>query len=258
MVVNHQPPTINHQPSTINHQLTKVNKYKRVVLKLSGEILQGEESFGIDDSELTRIAQELVEIHNDGIEVGIVIGGGNFFRGASSIAKQMKRTAADDIGMLATLQNSIALYEKFKELNVQAEIFSARRVGNLGTLFDVEKAKVALSTEKITIFGGGTGNPFFTTDTAAILRALEIEAEIVIKGTKVDGIFDKDPQKSNNPNFFKTISFEEYIRRDLKVMDLTAISLAKEYHLPIKVFNIKKIGNIKRAIYEDDFGSIIL
>lgn len=234
-----------------------MKKYKRILLKLSGEVLQGKKSFGIDDLSLSKIVKELVEIHSDEIEIGIVIGGGNFFRGASVTASKMSRVQADNIGMLATIQNSIALMEKFKEFNTNSLIFTSQNISNIGIIFNADKAKTSLKNGIVAIFGGGTGNPFFTTDTAAVLRALETDSEIVIKGTKVDGIFDKDPQKFKDAIFFKTISFDEYIKRDLKVMDLTSISLAKEFKLPIKVFNIKESGNIKKAIYDDNFGSII-
>jgi len=235
-----------------------VKIYKRILLKLSGEVLQGQKSFGIDDIALTKLVKELIEIHNDEIEICVVTGGGNLFRGASTVANKMNRVQADSIGMLATIQNSIALHEKFNELKAESVIFTSRNIGNIGTIFDSAKAKSALEGKVITIFGGGTGNPFFTTDTAAVLRALETDSEIVIKGTKVDGIYDKDPRKFKDAKLFRTISFDEYIKLNLKVMDLTSITLAKEFQLPIKVFNLKKYGNIKRAIYEDDFGSIIL
>ena len=233
-----------------------MKNFKRILVKLSGEILQGKKSFGIDDSAVERISKELVEIHNEGIEIGIVVGGGNFFRGASN--QKMQRNAADDIGMLATIQNSIALADKLNELNSNAEIFTSRKIAEIGIVFNAEKAISEIKSGNILIFGGGTGNPFFTTDTAAVLRALEIKANIVIKGTKVDGIFDKDPLKYPNANFIKSISFDDYIHNNLKIMDLTAISLAKEFQLPIKVFNIKNSGSIKRSIFEDNFGSTIL
>ena len=234
-----------------------MKSYKRILLKLSGEVLQGKKTFGINDIALTKIVKELIEIHNDRIEIGIVIGGGNFFRGASDLGSNMNRVQADNIGMLATIQNSIALKEKFTEYNINSEIFTSRNIGNIGVIFNADKAKTSLKNKTITIFGGGTGNPFFTTDTASVLRALETDSEIVIKGTKVDGIFDKDPRKYKNIKFFKTISFDKYIELNLKVMDLTSISLAKEFQLPIKVFNIKEPGNIKKAIYNDNFGSLI-
>ncbi len=232
-----------------------MRNYKRILVKLSGEILQGEKSFGIDNSAIERISSELLEIHNDGIEIGIVVGGGNFFRGASN--QEMLRFSADDIGMLATVQNSIALADKFREMNSIATIFTSRKIAEIGVVFNAEKAISEIESEAILIFAGGTGNPFFTTDTAAILRALEINADIVIKGTKVDGIYDKDPVKYSDANLIKRISFDDYISKNLKVMDLTAISLAKEFHLPIKVFNIKNSGSIKKAICEENFGSII-
>ncbi|MEA3474829.1 MAG: UMP kinase [Candidatus Cloacimonadota bacterium] len=231
--------------------------YKRILLKLSGEVLQGQKSFGIDDIALTKLVKELIEIHNDGVQICIVTGGGNFFRGASTVANKMNRVQADSIGMLATIQNSIALYEKFNELNTESVIFASQNIGNIGTIFNSAKAKSALKNKVITIFGGGTGNPFFTTDTAAVLRALETDSEIVIKGTKVNGIYNKDPRKYKDAKLFKTISFDKYIKLNLKVMDLTSITLAREFQLPIKVFNIKKSGNIKKAVYDENFGSIV-
>ncbi|MBC8526834.1 MAG: UMP kinase [Candidatus Cloacimonetes bacterium] len=231
--------------------------YKRILIKVSGEVLQGKCHSCIDNNAVTQIAQELIEVHNKGIEMGVVIGGGNFFRGASSVGNKMKRTDADNIGMLATIQNSIVLNEKFRELHTDSVVFTSQNIGNIGLPFNAERAKSALTNGKIVVFGGGTGNPFFTTDTAAILRTLEIEADIVLKGTKVDGVYDKDPIKFEDAKFFKTISFDDYIKLNLKIMDLTAISLAKEFHLPIKIFNINYYGNIQRAIFEDDFGSLI-
>lgn len=231
--------------------------FTRILLKLSGEILQGEKGFGVDDAEVQRIAQEIVTLNNEGISIGVVIGGGNFFRGASEAGKKMQRTSADLIGMLATFQNAIILADKINQLNSKAEIFTAHYVQGVGKLFTPEEAEIALSAGKITILAGGTGNPFFTTDTAAILRALEIHADIVLKGTKVDGVYDNDPEKYPEARLIKSLSYDEYIKRNLRVMDLTAISLAKEHKLPIKIFNIKVRQNIHNAVYKKDFGSII-
>jgi len=231
--------------------------FTRILLKLSGEILQGEKGFGVDDAEVQRIAQEIVTLNNEGISIGIVIGGGNFFRGASEAGQKMQRTSADLIGMLATLQNAIILADKINQLNAKAEIFTAHYVQGVGKLFTPEEAEIALAAGKITILAGGTGNPFFTTDTAAILRALEIHADIVLKGTKVDGVYDKDPEKYPDARLIKSLSYDEYIKRNLRVMDLTAISLAKEHKLPIKIFNIKARQNIHKAVYKEDVGSII-
>ena len=232
-------------------------KYKRLLLKISGEILQGQNSFGVENEAVTRIVKELVDLHTKGLELGIVIGGGNFFRGATSAIEGMKRPEADAIGMLATIQNAIVLHEKLREYHVLSEIFTAKPTASIGTCFSSDAAQAALRAGKIGLYAGGTGNPYFTTDTAAVLRALEIEADILLKGTKVDGVYDRDPITNPDATFFDTISYSDYIELNLKVMDLTAITLAKNNHLKIKVFNIKEIGNISRAVLEDNFGSII-
>ena len=232
-------------------------KYKRILLKISGEILQGQNSFGIENEAVTRIVKELVDLHTKGLELGIVIGGGNFFRGATSAIEGMRRPEADAIGMLATVQNAIVLHEKLREYHVLSEIFTAKPVASIGTCFSSESAQAALRAGKVGLYAGGTGNPYFTTDTAAVLRALEIEADILFKGTKVDGVYDRDPVKYPDATLFNTISYADYIELNLKVMDLTAISLAKNNNLKIKVFNIKELGNISKAVFEDDFGSII-
>lgn len=232
-------------------------KNKRLVLKLSGEVLQGENAFGISDPVITEIAENIISLQESGYEIGIVIGGGNFFRGAQKAAENMVRASADNIGMLATLQNSIALNDKFIQLGTDSVIFTSRKFGNIGREFNHIEAKQALSQKKIAIFAAGTGAPFFTTDTAAILRALEVEAGRVVKGTKVDGIYDKDPVKHTSAKFFPKISYDKYLQLELKVMDITAISLAREYQLPIKIFNIKKKSNIVQAVKNEEFGSII-
>jgi len=168
-------------------------KYKRILLKISGEILQGQKSFGIENEAVTRIVKELVDLHTKGLELGIVIGGGNFFRGATYAIEGMRRPEADAIGMLATVQNTIVLHEKLREYHVLSEIFTAETIASIGTCFSSENAQAALRAGKVGLYAGGTGNPYFTTDTAAVLRALEIEADILFKGTKVDGVYDRDP-----------------------------------------------------------------
>jgi len=232
-------------------------KYKRVLIKISGEVLQGEQTFGIENEAVTRIVKELVEIHTTGVDIGIVIGGGNFFRGANSVIEGLSRTQADEIGMLATIQNAIALHAKLDEYHVHSKIFTAKPVNGIGSCFTTESAHAALLAGKICIFSGGTGNPYFTTDTAAVLRALEIEADILLKGTKVEGVFDRDPIKFPDATIFRSITYKDYIELNLKVMDLTAISLAKNNNLKVRVFNIRKKGNILKAVSEDNFGSMI-
>jgi len=232
-------------------------KYKRILIKISGEVLQGTQSFGIENEAVTRIVKELVEIHTQGVDIGLVIGGGNFFRGATSAVDGMKRFQADEIGMLATVQNAIVLHAKLDEYHVHSEIFTAKPVNNIGGCFTAEGAQSALRAGKICVFAGGTGNPYFTTDTAAVLRALEIEADILLKGTKVDGVYDRDPVKFPDATIFRSITYKDYIQLNLKVLDLTAISLAKNHNLKIRVFNIREKGNILKAVSEDNFGSII-
>jgi len=196
-------------------------------------------------------------LNEAGYEVGIVIGAGNFFRGAAKAAQNMNRVNADKIGMLGTLQNSIALNDKFIQLGSDSLIFTSRKFGEIGKVFNHLDAKKVLSRNKIAIFAGGTGHPFFTTDTTAVLRALEVEASMVAKGTKVDGVFDKDPVKDSSAKLYTNISYDKYLQMDLEVMDLTAITLAKKYQLPVKVFNVKKKNNISKAVRNGKFGSII-
>lgn len=232
-------------------------KNKRIVLKLSGEILQGKKSFGLSDEVITELSQKLIDLNKEDFEIGLVIGAGNFFRGAAQAARNMNRVNADKIGMLGTVQNSIALNDKLSQLGAESVIFTALNFTSIGRVFDHEAARKTLQDKKIVIFAGGTGNPYFTTDTTAVLRALEVGAELVIKGTKVDGIYDKDPVQHDDAKFYKNISYEEYLDMNLEVMDLTAIALAKENQLPIKVFNIKDKNNISRAFKEKEFGSTI-
>ncbi|MEA2104515.1 MAG: UMP kinase [Candidatus Cloacimonadota bacterium] len=233
------------------------SKPKRILLKLSGEILQGDRPFGLSNDVVTEIVREIIKIHEHGFQIAVVIGAGNFFRGVSEMGNFMSRTEADNIGMLATIQNSIALKEKFLQLGVNAGIYTSRQFGNIGKVFSANLVNNALDNGQVAIFGGGIGNPFFTTDTTAVLRALEINATMVLKGTKVDGIFDKDPVKNDDAIFYPKITYDEYIKLNLRVMDLTAISLARENKLPIKVFNVRDNKNISKAVFENDFGSII-
>lgn len=230
---------------------------KRILIKLSGEILQGDLPFGLSNAVVSDLVNEIVTIHDQGYQIAVVIGAGNFFRGASEMGKFMPRTDADNIGMLATVQNSIALKGKFLQMGASAEIYTSRKFGNIGQLFNADVVKNALDNDQIVVFGGGTGNPFFTTDTTAVLRALEINASVVLKGTKVDGIYDMDPVKNHDAKFYPRISYDDYIKLGLKVMDITAISLAREFNLPIKVFNVKNKKNISKAVMENEFGSII-
>jgi len=232
-------------------------KNNRIILKLSGEILQGNEPFGISDKIVTKVATEIIKVHNSDCEIGIVIGAGNFFRGAAEAAKHMNRVNADDIGMLGTVQNSIALSDKFAQLGADFEIFTSKNIAAIGKVFNHIEAKKALTEKKIVIFAGGTGNPFFTTDTTAVLRALEVDADLILKGTKVDGVYDKDPVKETEAKLFKQISYRKYMELDLEVMDMTAISLAKKNQIPIKVFNITDTENITKAVTDSDFGSTI-
>ena len=231
--------------------------YKRILLKLSGEALLGGDAYGINRATITNIVAQVKEIVDVGVEVGIVIGGGNIFRGVAPAAEGMDRAQADYMGMLATVMNALALQDAMRQVGVEARVQSA-----LGIEF-VEpyvraKALRALEKGRVVIFGAGTGNPFFTTDTAAALRGMEIDAEIVLKATKVDGIYNVDPKKDPTANKYETVTFDEAIAKDLKVMDATAFTLCRDQKLPIAVFNIFKTGALKRVVMGEKEGTLVV
>lgn len=232
-------------------------QYKRILLKLSGEALLGKKDFGIDQEVINSIAQELKEIHSLGVEVAIVIGGGNIFRGVAGEKLGLNRARADYMGMLATLINALALQDTLERKGVPVRTMSALEIIEVAETYVREKAIRHLEKGRMLILACGTGNPFFTTDTASTLRALELQAEILMKATKVDGVYDRDPLKDPTAKKFDEITFDEVIKRNLKVMDATAFSLARDNGLPILVFNIFQYGNIKRAIFNEKVGTII-
>lgn len=232
-------------------------KYKRILLKLSGESLMGPQKYGIDETRLNEYAEQISEISKMGVQTGIVIGGGNIFRGLSGSAKGFDRVKGDQMGMLATVINSLALSSALKSVGVKARVFTSIRMEPVGEYYTKEKAIESLEKGEVTIIAGGTGNPYFTTDTASALRAVETEAEIMLKGTRVDGVYSADPEKNPNATRFEKISFDEVYAKNLKVMDLTATTLCKENNLPVLVFNMDKKGNLKKVINGETIGTIV-
>ena len=232
-------------------------KYRKILLKISGEALLGDKSFGIDNKIIEQIAEELKEIHELGVKVGIVIGGGNIFRGIAGEKQGMDRARADHIGMLATLINSLVLQDALFLKNLPCRVMSALEIIKVSESYIREKALTHLEKGRILILACGTGNPFFTTDTAAVLRSLELKAEILFKATKVDGVYDKDPIKDPTAKKYDILTFDEALQKNLKVMDTTAFSLSKDYKMPILVFNILKYGNIKKAVLGENVGTLI-
>lgn len=235
----------------------KKPKYKRIILKISGEALLGDKSFGIDHQVVKEITKELKEVYDLGIELGIVIGGGNIFRGVIGQEMGMDRVRADCVGMLATLINALIIQDALISRNIPCRIMSAFEVVKAGETYIRERALKHLEKGIILLLACGTGNPFFTTDTAAVLRALELNAEILFKATKVDGVYDKDPAKDLTAKKYEVLTFDEALEKKLGVMDTAAFSLARDYKLPILVFNLLKLGNIKRAVLGEKVGTLI-
>jgi len=229
--------------------------YQRVLLKLSGEALEGERSFGIDFDVVNGIAAEIREVVKLGVQVGLVVGGGNIWRGGEAAKRGMERSAADYTGMLATLINCLALQHALEHIGVTTRVQSALEVKEVAEPYIHRQAISHLEKGRVVIFAGGTGNPFFTTDTAASLRAVEMRAEVIMKATKVDGVYDRDPVGDPQAVMFKNISYNEVLAKNLKVMDATAISLCRENRMPIVVFNLRKKGNIKAVICGRNIGT---
>ncbi|NQY08881.1 MAG: UMP kinase [Flavobacteriales bacterium] len=232
-------------------------KYKRILLKLSGEALMGDQQFGIDNNKLKLYATEIKSVVDQGLEVAIVIGGGNIFRGVQAEEGGMERTQGDYMGMLATMINSMALQSSLEALGVKTRLLSAIKMEQIAEPFIKRRAVRHLEKGRVVIFGCGTGNPYFTTDTAASLRAIEIEADIILKGTKVDGIYTADPVKDPSATKYEKISFQEVYEKGLNVMDMTSFTLCKENNLPIIVFDINIPGNLNRLVSGEKIGTIV-
>jgi uridylate kinase len=231
--------------------------YNRILLKLSGEALMGKREFGIDPEILKSYAEQIADIHKLGVQIGIVVGGGNIFRGVQAAAQGINRVSGDNMGMLATVINSIAFQNALEDLGIDTRLQSAVKMEQIAEPLIRRKAIRHLEKNRIVLFGAGTGSPFFSTDTAASLRAIEIDAQVIIKGTRVDGIYDSDPEKNPNAVKFDHLTYQEVIAKDLRVMDQTAITLCKENKLPILVFDINKPNNLKRIIHGEKIGTIV-
>ena len=233
-------------------------KYRRILLKLSGEALMGGKGGGIDPAVLAQIADEIIDVHSLGVEMALVIGGGNIFRGVAASTTGMDRASADYMGMLATLINALALQDALESRGAKTRVLSALEVQKVAEPYIRRRAIRHLEKGRLVIFGAGTGNPFFTTDTAASLRAMEIGADIVMKATRVDGVYDKDPQKFPDARLFRRLSYLDVLNRKLKVMDSTAISLCHDNKLPILVFNMTKPGNVRRVVLGEALGTLVV
>ena len=230
-------------------------KYRRVLLKLSGEVLMGEQGFGIDPQTVSRIANEIKDVHSLGVEIAIVIGGGNIFRGLAASEKGFDRVSADHMGMLATVVNALALQDALEKIDVFTRVQSAIEMRQVAEMFIRRRAIRHLEKKRVVIFAAGTGNPYFSTDTTAALRAMEIKAEVILKATKVDGIYSADPVKVKDAKLFTVISYLDVLTQGLGVMDTTAISLCMDNRMPIVVFNIRTRGNIRRIILGETIGT---
>ena len=231
--------------------------FKRILLKLSGEALAAGQGFGVDPIRVHEIAAEIQDVHSLGVQIAIVIGGGNFFRGLADQAREMDRVTADHMGMLATMINALALQDALEKRGVYSRVMSAIEMHEVAEPFIRRRAMRHLEKERVVIFGAGTGSPYFSTDTAASLRAMEIKAEVILKATKVDGIYDADPVVVKDAKRFDQISYMEVLKKGLKVMDATAISLCKDNNLPIIIFNLNHHGNIRRVVTGEKIGSLV-
>ena len=232
-------------------------KFKRILLKLSGESLMGKQSFGIDPERLSDYAKQIKEVHEMGVQIGIVIGGGNIFRGLSGASKGFDRVKGDQMGMLATVINSLALSSALVAQGVKARVLTAIRMEPIGEFYNKWRAIELLEQGNVVIMSGGTGNPFFTTDTGSSLRGIEIEADVMLKGTRVDGIYTADPEKDPTATKFSEITYDEIYTKGLKVMDLTATTMCKENNLPIYVFNMDVVGNLKKVMEGEEIGTLV-
>ena len=231
--------------------------YKRILLKLSGEALLGDRSYGIDPKRIAQYAKDIKSILDLGVEVAIVIGGGNIFRGVSAASNGIDRVQGDYMGMLATVINGMALQSSLEEEKIQTRLQTAIKIEAVAEPYIKRKAVRHLEKKRVVIFGGGTGNPFFTTDSAAVLRAIEVSADVILKGTRVDGVYDSDPEKNEKAVKFDFISFSDVIGKNLKVMDSTAFTLSQENNLPIVVFNMNKPGNLLKVMKGNKIGTLI-
>ena len=232
-------------------------KYKRILLKLSGESLMGDKGFGIDHKVLQFFSDEIKKVHDDGLQLGIVIGGGNIYRGLSAGDQGIDRVTGDQMGMLATMINSLALQNAIEKKGIYTRLMSSIKMEEIAEPYIRRRALRHLEKGRVVIFGGGTGHPYFSTDTAASLRAVEIQADAIIKGTRVDGVYDSDPEKNPSAFKFDKITYLDILKKNLKIMDLTAISLCQENNLPIVVFNMDKPGNLRRLIRGESVGTVI-
>ncbi|HSZ61392.1 MAG TPA: UMP kinase [Terriglobales bacterium] len=231
--------------------------FKRILLKISGEALAATQGFGVDTTRIHEVAAELAEVQNLGIQMAIVVGGGNFFRGVADQARNMDRVSADHMGMLATVINALALQDALEKQHVYTRVQTAIEMNQVAEPFIRRRAIRHLEKGRVVIFAGGTGNPYFSTDTAASLRAMEIKADAILKATKVDGIYDADPMKVPDAKKFDTLTYMDVLKQGLKVMDSTAISLCKDNNLPIIVFNLNQHGNIRRVVLGEKIGSLV-
>jgi len=231
--------------------------YKRILLKLSGEALMGDRQYGIDPTRLADYANEIQKIVEKGIEVAIVIGGGNIFRGVSGASNGMDRVQGDYMGMLATVINGLALQSALEDAGLQTRLLTAIKMEQIAEPFIKRRAVRHLEKGRVVIFGGGTGNPYFTTDTAAVLRAIEIDADVILKGTRVDGIYTSDPEKNKDASKFDSITYKDVMNKGLKVMDMTAFALSQENNLPIVVFDMNTKGNLEKVISGENIGTIV-
>ena len=232
-------------------------RYQRILLKLSGEALMGNQKYGIDPYRLKEYAEEIKAVVDKGVEVAIVIGGGNIFRGLSGSSKGVDRVQGDHMGMLATVINSLALQSSLENEGIETRVQTAIKIDEVAEPFIRRRAMRHLEKGRVVIFSGGTGNPYFTTDSAAVLRAIEIKADVILKGTRVDGIYSADPEKDQNATRYNEITFEDVLRKGLKVMDTTAFTLSQENELPIVVFDMNKEGNLMKVVTGEDVGTVV-